>query len=185
MTDKRSESQFNEPVSPSKMSDAEAEQLLNTKYKGLKGIDMDKVSSVSMPSRGDTRPGTGKWDFGGGRVQVNTRSEEDMGERDMTKFDKNNKYHVAMLSTNDETTQGRMLHPGGYFSFPKKSKPGAPAEAPKAAPKKRAAAPAKPVDDKAAAERKAAMELSAKLTSDRDKAKADAKAAKLKGTTRK
>lgn len=181
MTDKRSESQFDGPVNPAKMSDAEAETLLNTKYKGLKGVDMSKVSSVSMPSRGDTRPGTGKWDFGGGRVQVNMRSEEDMGERDMTKFDKNNKYHVALLSTNDETTQGRMLHPGGYFSFPKKKSETKPTAAP--APKKRPSAPAapKPLDDKAAAERKAALELSAKMDADRKQAQAAAKAAKRAG----
>ena len=180
MTDKRSESQFDGPVSPSKMSDAEAEHLLNTKYKGLKGVDMSKVSSVSMPSRGDTRPGTGKWDFGGGRVQVNMRPEEELGERDMTKFDKNNKYHVALLSTNDETTQGRMLHPGGYFSFPSKSKP---ATAPAPAPRKRPSAPVapKPLDDKAAAERKAALELSAKMDAERKQAQAAAKAAKRAG----
>lgn len=164
--------------------DKRTEGQFTGKYKSLEGVDPKTIASVSLPSRNDPRPGTGKWDFGGGRAQVNLRAPEELGEREMTKFDKNNKYHVAMLSTNDESTSGRMLHPGGYFSFPKKAKTEAPAEAPKAAPKKRAAAaPAKPVDDKAAAERKAAMELSVKMEADRNKAKAEAKAAKLKKST--
>lgn len=106
-------------------------------YKSLEG--KKNIASVSLPSRGDTRPGTGKWDFGGGRPHVEEYNEEELGPREMTKFDKTNKYHVGLLSAHDETTKGMMLHSGGYFSFPKKEAP-AKTEG-KAAPKKKVAKP--------------------------------------------
>ena len=133
MTDKRTESQFDAPVSPAPMDDAQLENLLNTKYKGLKGVDMSKVSSVSRPSRGDARPGTGKWDFGGGRIQVNYRTPEELGPRTKIKFDKNNPDHVEELKTPHSE---RMLHPGGYFSIPAETVSTAKTAAPKKAPKK-------------------------------------------------
>lgn len=90
-------------------------------YKSLEG--KKNIASVSLPSRGDTRPGTSKWDFGGGRPRVEEYTEEELGPREMTKFDKTNKYHVGLLSAHDDTTKGMMLHSGGYFSFPKKEAP--------------------------------------------------------------
>ena len=90
-------------------------------YKSLEG--KKNIASVSLPSRGDTRPGTGKWDFGGGRPRVEEYNEEELGPREMTKFDKNNKYHVGMLTAKDDSNKGMMIHSGGYFSFPKKEAP--------------------------------------------------------------
>jgi hypothetical protein len=87
-------------------------------YKSLEG--KKNIASVSLPSRGDMRPGTGKWDFGGGRPRVEEYNEEELGPREMTKFDKNNKYHVGILTATDDSNKGMMLHSGGYFSFPKK-----------------------------------------------------------------
>ena len=110
-------------------------------YKGLEG--KKNIASVSLPSRHEATPGSGKWDFGGGRIQVSEYNKEELGPRETTKFDKNNKYHVAMLksaATSTEGTEGMMIHPGGSFSFPKKEAP-AKTEG-KAAPKK-AVAPKK------------------------------------------
>ena len=104
-------------------------------YKSLEG--KNNIASVSLPSRGDTRPGTSKWDFGGGRPRVEEYNKEELGPREMTKFDKTNKYHVGLLTANDDSNKGMMLHSGGYFSFPKKE---APAKSKtKAAPKKKVA----------------------------------------------
>lgn len=93
-------------------------------YKGLVG--KKNIATVSLPSRNETTAGSGKWDFGGGRLQVSEYNKEELGPRDMTKFDKNNKYHVAMLKgagNSSEGTEGLMIHSGGYFSFPKKEAP--------------------------------------------------------------
>jgi hypothetical protein len=110
----------------------------NLPYKGLEG--KKNIASVSLPSRNEDVPGSGKWDFGGGRLQVSEYNKEELGPREMTKFDKNNKYHVGMLTAADDSNKGMMLHSGGYFSFPKKEAP-AKTEG-KAAPKK-AVAPKK------------------------------------------
>jgi hypothetical protein len=87
-------------------------------YKGLEG--KKNIASVSLPSRNEATPGSGKWDFGGGRLQVSEYNKEELGPREMTKFDKNNKYHVGMLTATDDSNKGMMVHEGGYFSFPKK-----------------------------------------------------------------
>jgi hypothetical protein len=140
-------------------------------YKSLEG--KKNIASVSLPSRGDTRPGTGKWDFGGGRLQVSEYNEEELGPREMTKFDKTNKYHVGLLTAQDDSAKGMMLHPGGYFSFPKKA---APAETkPKAAPKK-AVAPAPKVENKEVPDTKVVPRGS---VSERDKVIAEKKAKSL------
>jgi len=102
-------------------------------YKSLEG--KKNIASVSLPSRGDTRPGTGKWDFGGGRPRVEEYNAEELGPREMTKFDKNNKEHVGLLTSKDDSNKGMMLHSGGYFSFPKQE---ATTKTKKAAPKKTA-----------------------------------------------
>ena len=90
----------------------------NLSYKGLEG--KKNIASVSLPSRNEDTPGSNKHDFGGGRLQVSEYNEEELGPREMTKFDKNNKYHVGMLTATDDSNKGMMLHSGGYFSFPKK-----------------------------------------------------------------
>lgn len=107
-------------------------------YKGL--IGKKNIAWASLPSRHESSQGTGKWDFGGGRLQVAERTPEELGPREMTKFDKNNKYHVAMLKSAGESkdaTEGLMLHSGGYFSFPKKEQPKK--EAPQKKPTQKAA----------------------------------------------
>jgi hypothetical protein len=114
-------------------------------YKGLEG--KKNIAAVSLPSRNETTEGSGKWDFGGGRLQVSEYNDEQLGPREMTKFDKNNKYHVGMLTATDDSNKGMMIHSGGYFSFPKKGAAsktegkGAPKKA--VAPKKDGAAPKK------------------------------------------
>ncbi len=109
-------------------------RVINTEsiYKSLEG--KKNIASVALPSRGDTRPGTSKWDFGGGRPHVEEYNEEELGPREMTKFDPKNKYHVGMLTAKDDSNKGMMLHSGGYFSFPKKD--ATTKTKPKAAPKK-------------------------------------------------
>lgn len=101
---------------PARVPDAE------TKYKSILG--QTNIASVSLPSRNEKTAGTGEWDFGGGRPRIDKYNEEELGPREMTKFDKNNKYHVAMLKSagagKDKTTEGMMMHSGGYYSFPKK-----------------------------------------------------------------
>jgi hypothetical protein len=117
----------------------------NLPYKGLEG--KKNIASVSLPSRNEDTPGSNKWDFGGGRLQVSEYNKEELGPREMTKFDKNNKYHVGMLTATDDSNKGMMVHEGGYFSFPKKEAAvktegkGAPKKA--VAPKKDGAAPKK------------------------------------------
>lgn len=117
----------------------------NLPYKGLEG--KKNIASVSLPSRTESTSGSGKWDFGGGRLQVSEYNEEELGPREMTKFDKTNKYHVGMLTATDDSNKGMMVHEGGYFSFPKKEAAaktegkGAPKKA--VAPKKDGAAPKK------------------------------------------
>jgi hypothetical protein len=133
---------------PARVPDAES------KYKSILG--KDNIASVSLPSRRETTAGTGEWDFGGGRPHVVQYNKEELGPREMTKFDKNNKYHVGMLKSAgegvDDSTEGMMMHSGGYFSFPKKEAPAKtegkaatkkPAAPKPAAPKKDGAAPKK------------------------------------------
>jgi hypothetical protein len=79
-------------------------------YKGLEG--KKNIALVSRPSHG--------YEGSGGRIRVIERTPEELGPREMTKFDKNNKYHVGILTANDGSTESMMIHPGGYFSFPKK-----------------------------------------------------------------
>jgi hypothetical protein len=112
-------------------------RVVNTEsiYKSLEG--KKNIASVALPSRNDQRPGSGKWDFGGGRPHVEEYNEEELGPREMTKFDKNNKYHVGILTAKDGSNKGMMLHSGGYFSFPKKDASAQPKK--KAAPKETAA----------------------------------------------
>ena len=89
--------------------------------KALEG--KNNIAAVYGPPRRDMdTPGSGKWDFGGGRPRYDVveRTAEESGPREMTKFDKNNKYHVGMLQAEDDSAAGMMIHPGGYFSFPKK-----------------------------------------------------------------
>jgi hypothetical protein len=93
-------------------------------YKGL--IGAKNISSVAIPARGADRKGSNPWDFGGGRLQVSERTPEELGPRDITKFDPKNKYHVAMVKSaaeKDESASGMLLHSGGSFSFPKKEAP--------------------------------------------------------------
>lgn len=78
-------------------------------YKGLEG--KQNIASVSRPSHG--------YEGSGGRIRVTEYTPEEMGPREMTKFDPKNKYHVGMLTSKDESTQGMLMHEGGYFSFPK------------------------------------------------------------------
>jgi hypothetical protein len=79
-------------------------------YKGLEG--KKNIALVSRPSHG--------YEGSGGRIRVIERTPEELGPREMTKFDKTNKYHVGLLTSTDDSTKDMMIHPGGYFSFPKK-----------------------------------------------------------------
>lgn len=139
-------------------------------YKGL--IGKKNIAWASLPSRHESSKGTGKWDFGGGRLQVKERDEEEMGPREMTKFDPKNKYHVAMLKSSAESsdgTEGLMLHPGGHFSFPKKEAPK------KEAPQKK---PTQKASEKAVAPKKEAPK---KKMSNLEKARAAEAAARKSG----
>jgi hypothetical protein len=102
-------------------TDEESARIKSTPlYKAIEGKN---IASVSGPARRDKdTPGSGKWDFGGGRKRYDIveATEEQTGPREMTKFDKNNKHHVGIISATDGSNEGMMMHPGGYFSFPKK-----------------------------------------------------------------
>lgn len=90
------------------------------KYKAL--ASAKNVRTASLPVRHEAI-GSNPWDFGGGRLQVSEYTPEELGPREMTKFDPKNKYHTAMLKSageKDETTEGLLVHSGGSFSFPKK-----------------------------------------------------------------
>lgn len=150
---------------------------VSEKYQGLADklteVGAENVSSVARPSSHDGTFGSNKWDFGGGRHRIEKRTEEEKGPRTMTKFDKNNKYHVAMLKSagagKDETTEGMMIHPGGHFSFPKKEAP---------AKTEGKAAPKKAVAPKAEASKKEAPK---KKVSNLEKVRAREAAAKASG----
>jgi hypothetical protein len=89
--------------------------------KALEG--KSNIAGVYGPQRRDMNtPGSGKWDFGGGRPRYDVieRTAEESGPREMIKFDKNNKKHVGLLTSEDDSNKEMMLHSGGYFSFPKK-----------------------------------------------------------------
>lgn len=78
-------------------------------YKSVR--EASNIASVSKPE--------GKH----GRPRVQERTAEELGPRDMTKFDPKNKHHVGLITAKDESTSGLMMHPGGYFSFPAKKGP--------------------------------------------------------------
>jgi hypothetical protein len=61
----------------------------------------------------------------GGEPKVRTRTPEETGPRDTTKFDKSNPAHVKTITSGDKNV---MIHPGGSFSTPGKEKKKAPAK---------------------------------------------------------